>query len=68
MIQTHIQRITGTVRQLGLSVSYGIVQKHKGTIEFSSSRDAGTVFTIYLPILEKRPDVNHDTRNRTSSR
>lgn len=35
---------------LGLSLSYGIVQKHGGRIEVDSRPDAGTTFTIWLPI------------------
>jgi signal transduction histidine kinase len=35
---------------LGLSVSYGIVQAHRGTIAVESVPDVGTTFTITLPI------------------
>lgn len=35
---------------LGLSVSYGIVQKHNGTIEAQSEVGKGTTFIIRLPI------------------
>ena len=35
---------------LGLSVSYGIIQKHKGRIEVDSKVGKGTTFSIYLPI------------------
>lgn len=35
---------------LGLSVSYGIIQKHKGRIEVDSKVGTGTTFKIYLPI------------------
>ncbi|MEP6881041.1 MAG: two-component regulator propeller domain-containing protein [Dokdonella sp.] len=35
---------------LGLSVSYGIVQKHGGTIEVASDLGNGTTFTIKLPL------------------
>lgn len=34
---------------LGLSVVYGIVQRHKGTIEITSEKDAGTTFAIRFP-------------------
>jgi CheY-like chemotaxis protein len=37
---------------LGLSVVYGIVQKHGGFIDVSSSVDVGSSFEIYLPIFE----------------
>jgi len=35
---------------LGLAVSYGIVQRHKGRIEVQSKEGEGTTFTIYLPL------------------
>ena len=34
---------------LGLSVSYGIVEQHGGTIELESELDIGSTFTIRLP-------------------
>jgi signal transduction histidine kinase len=34
---------------LGLSVSYGIIQAHRGTIAVESTPDIGTTFTISLP-------------------
>lgn len=37
---------------LGLSVSYGIIQAHGGTISVDSSPGAGTTFTIVLPLLD----------------
>lgn len=40
----------GTGTGLGLSVSYGIVQKHRGRIEVRSELDKGTVFRVILPI------------------
>jgi two-component system NtrC family sensor kinase len=43
---------------LGLSVSYGIINSHGGTIEVESCVGIGTTFTIGLPI---NPDVGHDT-------
>jgi len=35
---------------LGLSICYGIVQEHRGSIDVRSQPDAGTTFTIDLPI------------------
>jgi nitrogen-specific signal transduction histidine kinase/Fe-S-cluster-containing hydrogenase component 2 len=35
---------------LGLAVSYGIIQRHKGRIEVQSKEGEGTTFTIYLPL------------------
>jgi len=38
---------------LGLSVVYGIVKEHNGTIRVSSEIAKGTIFDVYLPILNK---------------
>jgi signal transduction histidine kinase len=35
---------------LGLSVSYGIIQAHDGSISVESTPDVGTTFTILLPL------------------
>ena len=37
---------------LGLSVSYGIVQKHGGHIEVKSKKGEGSTFTVVLPVEE----------------
>ena len=39
---------------LGTSISYGIINRHKGTIGVESEEGKGTVFTIRLPIDEKK--------------
>jgi len=38
---------------LGMSVSYGIISRHRGTITADSVEGKGTTFTINLPILNK---------------
>lgn len=35
---------------LGLSISYGIIEKHGGKIDFESEMDVGTTFRVYLPL------------------
>jgi len=42
----------GSGTGLGLSLSYGIVQKHGGHIEVDSTLDKGTTFTIHLPVKQ----------------
>lgn len=37
---------------LGLSVSYGIIQDHGGSIEVSSEEGSGSTFTILMPTVE----------------
>ncbi len=34
---------------LGLSVSYGIIEKHNGKISVQSQEGAGTIFSVFLP-------------------
>jgi signal transduction histidine kinase len=36
---------------LGLSVSYGIIQNHGGTIEVQSAPNEGSTFSILLPLV-----------------
>jgi PAS domain S-box-containing protein len=38
---------------LGLSVSYGIINRHQGTITVDSTEGQGTTFTIRFPLSEK---------------
>ncbi len=41
---------------LGLSVSYGIIQQHRGSISVASKEGEGTTFTITLPSVENEHD------------
>jgi signal transduction histidine kinase len=47
----------GSGTGLGLSLSYGIVQKHQGTIEVQSEVGRGTCFRITLPVRHQ-PEEN----------
>ena len=40
---------------LGLSVSYGIIKQHGGSIEVESKVDVGSTFTIKLPLARDNP-------------
>ncbi len=42
---------------LGLPVSYGIVSRHEGRIEFETTCGSGTVFSVVLPMKETRDAV-----------
>lgn len=41
---------------LGLSLSYSIIEKHKGKIEVESIVGQGTTFTIWLPVKQDNTD------------
>lgn len=43
---------------LGLAVSYGIIARHKGTIEVKSSPGKGTTFIVRLPLKTDSISVN----------
>lgn len=52
---------TGSGTGLGLSLSYGIVQKHDGRIELDSTPGLGTTFSIFLPVRHvATPASNQD--------
>ena len=48
-------------RGLGMSAALGIITAHQGTIQLESAPGKGTVFTIYLPVLESESAVHSKT-------
>src|SRR2546425_13048387 len=40
---------------LGLSVAWGIVIRHGGTIEVESAPGRGSTFTVHLPVSQEAP-------------
>ena len=53
---------------LGLSVSYGIVQKHGGRIDVQSHLGHGSTFTIRLPVRRRGGELRADSANSADSR
>ena len=51
---------------LGLTTSYSILKKHRGYITFSSKEGGGTKFYIYLPISQKKLQINHKQKKKIS--
>ncbi len=41
---------------LGLAVSYGIIQKHGGSIDFDSKPGEGTIMIVQIPVQDSPPD------------
>jgi signal transduction histidine kinase len=46
---------------LGLSVSYGIIKNHKGSIKVESTVGAGSTFTIELPVYNKGTSLSSES-------
>ena len=47
---------------LGMSISYGIINRHKGTIGVESKENQGTTFTIKLPVIEECSSTKEKTK------
>ncbi|HLA63506.1 MAG TPA: response regulator, partial [Rhodothermales bacterium] len=52
---------------MGLTVAYGIVQEHNGTIEVTSEPGQGTVFTLTFPLPEEEAPVASSAAPTTTS-
>jgi signal transduction histidine kinase len=48
---------------LGLSTSYGIIERHSGTIEVKSEVGAGSTFTVRIPCTQLKPTNFEDKKN-----
>lgn len=55
-------KAVGVGTGLGMSITYGIIEKHGGKIEFTSEENKGTEFVITLPKSVKRPNKDTDTK------
>lgn len=51
---------------LGLSVTYGIIERHHGSIEVESCQGKGTTFTVAIPV-EARRGQGEQTQSTSSS-
>jgi signal transduction histidine kinase len=53
---------TGKGSGLGLSMAYGIIERHGGRLEVSSEAGSGATFTIHLPVdrISGKPDCPPD--------
>ena len=51
-------KAVGVGTGLGMSITYGIIEKHKGRIELNSEEGKGTEFAIYLPKKFEADTVN----------
>ncbi|MFN2456220.1 MAG: sensor histidine kinase [Pyrinomonadaceae bacterium] len=47
---------------LGLSTSYGIIERHGGTITVKSAVSAGTTFTVRIPCTQLKPTDFEDKK------
>jgi two-component system NtrC family sensor kinase len=43
---------------LGLAISYGIIQRHRGKIDVRSTEGKGTTFTVQLPVQQEKGGSN----------
>lgn len=51
---------------IGLSLTKGLVELHKGSIQFKSKEGEGTVFQVFIPFQNKSNVVEPSTTNETS--
>ena len=56
------QKETGS--GLGLYVTYGIIKAHKGHVDVTSKKDAGTTFDVFLPVFEPKKIEKDEVKNK----
>lgn len=42
---------------MGLSIAHAVIEKHKGEIRVQSRLGKGSVFDVFLPVIDKSPDL-----------
>ena len=52
---------------LGLAMAYGAAESHGGGIEVRSTKGKGSVFDLYLPLVDKAADSQASTIDRVTS-
>ncbi|UCD34704.1 MAG: PAS domain S-box protein [Nitrospiraceae bacterium] len=61
-------KVVGAGSGLGLSIVYGIVSQHGGSVTVSSKQGAGSVFSIYLPLIKAKASETAASRPMTELR
>jgi PAS domain S-box-containing protein len=52
---------------MGLAVVHGIIKNHDGCITMNSKPNQGTTFTVYLPVVNAKTEINENFANIDSA-
>jgi len=53
---------------LGLSMVFGAIKTHLGYLEIESNEDKGSIFHVYIPVLEVNKPISETEENLTASK